>query len=271
MIAWQTVRVVKRDRTLQASNTALSEANKALFGANREIQAQTERKSAFLARMSHDLRNPMNAIIGFTRMVLRRSGDALPDRQKENLERVIEAANRLLDLINELLDLSKIEAGRMDVNVETFDVKQLVEACCAEAGPLVAEKPDVALVCDVSEGVGEAETDKGRLRQILTNLLSNAIKFTDRGEIAVRVSRVDEQMVVAVSDTGSGIPADALETIFEEFQQVKGSDPQHKGTGLGLPICKGFAELLGGSIRVESQVGKGSTFTIRIPMIYREG
>ena len=236
----------------------------------REIQEQAERKSVFLTNMSHELRSPMNSIIGFTRMVLRRAGDALPDRQKGNLEKVLEAANRLLGLINELMDLSKIEAGRMDVNVEAFDVRQLIEGCCAEAEPLVAEKPDVTLVHDVSDGVGEARTDKGRVHQIVTNLLSNAIKFTDQGEIAVRVSKVDEQLVVSVSDTGSGIPPDALETIFEEFQQVKGSDPQHKGTGLGLPICKGFAELLGGSIRVESEVGRGSIFTVRIPVLYTE-
>jgi signal transduction histidine kinase len=151
-----------------------------------------------------------------------------------------------------------------------YEVKNLVAGRCAEVEPLVMAKPDVELTCEVPDDIGEANTDQGRLRQILMNLLSNAIKFTDRGEVTVRASKIEEQLVISVSDTGSGIPSDALETVFEEFQQVKGSDPQHKGTGLGLPICKGFAELLGGSIWVESEVGKGSTFTIRIPMIYKK-
>ena len=238
--------------------------------ANRRIQQATERKSRFLANMSHELRTPMNAILGFTRMVLRRAGDALPERQKENLGKVIEAGNRLLGLINDLLDLSKIEAGRMDVEVKRFRVETLVRSCCSEIEPLVAKKLGVDLVCDVADDVGEAETDEGRVRQIVMNLLGNAIKFTDQGEVAVRVRRETDDIVIAVSDTGAGIPQDALDTVFEEFQQVKGSDAERRGTGLGLPTCKGFAELLGGSIRVESEVGKGSTFTIRIPMIYIE-
>ena len=234
----------------------------------REIHEQTERKSRFLASMSHELRTPMNAIVGFTRMVLRRSGDILPDRQKDNLSKVLQSADHLLDLINDILDLSKIEAGRMDVNVERFGVKELIAGCCAEIEPLV--KPGVALKYDVSDDVGEATTDKGRVRQIVGNLLSNAVKFTERGEVVIHAIQEGGSAVISVSDTGPGIPADATDSIFEEFRQVKGSDPQHRGTGLGLSICKGFAELLGGSIRVESEVGKGSTFTVRIPMAYSE-
>ncbi len=108
------------------------------------------------------------------------------------------------------------------------------------------------------------------MRQIVINLLSSALKFTEAGEVAVRTSKANEHLVIAVSDTGTGIPADALDSIFEEFQQVKGSDLQHKGTGLGLPITKGFAELLGGSISVQSEMGKGSTFTVRVPVVYQE-
>ena len=232
----------------------------------------SERKSRFLADMSHELRTPMNAIIGFTNLVLRRSGSALPARQKENLEKVIQSADRLLTLINGLLDLSRIEAGRMDVNAERFDIRKLIAGCCAEVEPLV--KPGVALGYDVPEDIGDAHTDRNRLRHIVMNLLGNALKFTETGEVAVRVWKEGGRddgafLLIAVSDTGSGIPADALETIFEEFQQVKGSDPQHKGTGLGLPIAKGFAELLGGWISVESDVGSGSTFTVRMPVVYR--
>ena len=239
----------------------------------REIQEQTERKSAFMASMSHEIRTPMNAIIGFTRMVLRREVN-ISERNRENLQKVRISADHLLDLINGILDLSKIEAGRTEVNAERFDVKETIAACCAEVEPLVEAKPGVKLEYTVSEDVGEADTDPGRLRQIAINLLSNALKFTNQGEVAVRVSKDGasdgESLVIAVSDTGTGIPEDALESIFEEFQQVKGSDPQHKGTGLGLPITKGFAELLGGNISVQSQVGKGSTFTVRVPVVYRE-
>ncbi len=235
----------------------------------RQIQVQTERKSAFLASMSHELRTPMNAIIGFTRMVLRRKSENLTERQKDNLTKVTHSADHLLNLINDILDLSKIEAGRMEVQVEPFDVKKLIAACCAAVDPLV--KPGVALKHEVADNLGKATTDQGRLRQIVINLLSNALKFTDSGEVALRTSKANEHLMIAVSDTGTGIPADALEAIFEEFQQVKGSDPQHKGTGLGLPITKGFAELLGGTISVQSEVGKGSTFTVRVPVVYKEG
>jgi len=236
----------------------------------REIQDQTQRKSRFLANMSHELRSPMNAIMGFTNMVLRRSGDALPERQKGNLEKVLEAGNRLLESINGLLDLSKIEAGRMDVEMTRFSVSALLQSCCAEAEPLVAEKPGVGLLCDPDDSVGEADTDQGRARHIITNLLSNAIKHTDAGEVAVRARREGDDIVIAVSDTGAGIPEDALDTIFEEFRQVEGSDTERKGTGLGLPIAQKTTELLGGSISVVSTVGKGSTFTVRIPAMYQE-
>ena len=175
--------------------------------ANRQIQEQTERKSAFLASMSHELRTPMNAIIGFTRMVLRRAGDALGDRQRENLDHVIHSANHLLTLINDLLDLSKIESGRMDVDLERFSVRRLVAGCCVEVEPLVIERPEAKLLYDVADGIGEAHTDQGRLRQVLLNLLSNAIKFTDEGEVGVRARQEGEDLVIAVSDTGAGIPA----------------------------------------------------------------
>ena len=237
----------------------------------REIQEQTQRKSAFLASMGHDLRTPMNAIKGFTSLVLRRIGDSIPERHRDNLNTVIQASDHLLAMINDLMDLSKIEAGRMDVNPEQFDVKALVASCCATVSPLVAEKPDVVLDCDVPDDVGEVNTDQARVRQMVINLLSNAIKFTDSGSVTVQSHREDDQLVIAVAGTGKGIPPDEIDTIFDEYRQVKGSDSEHKGTGLGLSIVKKFAELLGGSIGVESEVGVGSTFTVRIPNTYEEG
>ncbi len=240
-----------------------------LEAANREIREQTDRKSTFLASMSHEIRTPMTAIKGYVDNMLDGITGELNERQKRNLTRVTQNSDHLMNLINDILDLSKIEAGRMDVDVKSFDVKELIASCCDTVGPLV--KSGVALKQEISRDVGEAHTDEGRLRQIVINLLSNALKFTEAGEVAVRTSKANEHLVIAVSDTGTGIPADALESIFEEFQQVKGSDPQHKGTGLGLPITKGFAELLGGSIGVQSEVGKGSTFTVKVPVVYKEG
>ncbi len=269
----------------------------------REIQEATERKSAFLASMSHELRTPMNAIKGFTNVVLRRIGREIPDRQRENLEKVDQASDHLLAMINDLLDLSKIEAGRMDVNPERFDVGELVTSACDTVSPLIQE--GVELRQDVAVDIGEANTDKARLQQMVINLLSNAIKFTDSGEVVVRAnlaplvtsrppagtlgdteterdgsadsspptadSSTASELIISVSDTGKGIPADELPTIFDEYRQAEGSESSvQKGTGLGLSITKKFAELLGGSITLESEVGKGSTFTVTIPTEYTE-
>jgi signal transduction histidine kinase len=233
----------------------------------RTIQENTEKKSAFLASMSHELRTPMNAIKGFTNLVLRRAGEALPDRQRENLVKVTHASDHLLAMINDILDLSKIEAGRMDVNPESFDVRSLVTSCCDTVTPLVGDT--VLLHQDVADDIGEAKTDQARVRQMLINLLSNALKFTDEGHVTVKARSADGTLTLSVTDTGKGIPDDELPTIFDEYRQVKGSESSvQKGTGLGLSITKKFAELLGGSIGVESEIGKGSTFTVRVPVKY---
>ena len=261
------------EQKVEERTQALQEKNRDLEIANQQVLEATRRKSQFLAGMSHELRTPMNAIIGFTRLVLRRAGDVLPERQRDNLVKVKESADHLLNLINELLDLSKIEAGRMEVQPVLFDVKRFMLACGETVYPLV--KPGVQLHHEISSEVGEAQTDEEGLRHIVINLLSNAIKFTDAGEIVVRV-RVEGQadgdvsLVIAVADTGVGIAAEALGTIFEEFQQVEGSTQRRKGTGLGLPIAKRWAELLGGSLEAVSVLGKGSTFTVTIPVVYRK-
>ena len=178
------------------------------------------------------------------------------------------ASDHLLGMINDLLDLSKIEAGRMDVNTEPFDVKELVATCCDTVSPLI--QAGVELKQDVADDVGEANTDKARVQQMVINLLSNAIKFTDSGSVSVSASKADGQLVVAVTDTGKGIPADELPTIFDEYRQAEGSESVvQKGTGLGLSITKKFAELLGGTIEVTSVVGEGSVFTVWIPAQYQ--
>ena len=235
----------------------------------REIQEQTERKSAFLASMSHELRTPMNAIKGFANLILRRETGGMSERAQENLGKIDQASNHLLAMLNDLLDLSKIEAGRMDVTPERFDVGELVTLACDTVSPLIQE--GVELRQAVSDDIGELNTDKARLQQMVINLLSNAIKFTDSGSVTVTASAEDGVLVVSVTDTGKGIPADELPTIFDEYRQAEGSESAvQKGTGLGLSITKKFAELLGGTIGVESEVGKGSTFMVRLPVVYQE-
>jgi signal transduction histidine kinase len=211
----------------------------------------------------------MNAIKGFTNLVLSREGDKLSERGQGNLQKATQASDHLLGMINDLLDLSKIEAGRMDVDPERFNVKDLVTSAWDTVSPLVKE--GVELHQDVADDIGEANTDKARVHQMVINLLSNAIKFTDSGSVTVSASQADGQLVIAVADTGKGIPADELPTIFDEYRQAEGSESSvQKGTGLGLSITKKFAELLGGTIGVESAVGKGSTFSVRVPVEFRE-
>ena len=237
-----------------------------LEGARDEAMAATQAKSKFLAGMSHELRTPLNAIIGFTRIVMRRGKSVLPLKQYENLEKILTSAEHLLGLINSILDLSKVEAGRMDVRPSEFTLEPLLDLCLKTVEPLL-RSDRVRLVKDIEDGQIALFTDQDKLRQILINLLSNAVKFTDKGEIRVRAVMRERKLLLAVADTGAGIPASALAFIFEEFRQVDdGSTRTHKGTGLGLSISRRLAMLLGGEITVESELGVGSTFTLAIPM-----
>ena len=268
LVAWQTARVVRRDRRLQNSNTdlysanqAMSTANHELFRVNRELQDATQHKSDFLARMSHDLRTPMNAIIGYTRILLRRSKENLEERQYRNLENIQVSADHLLELINDILDLSKIEAGRMEVNRQVVELAALMNECASAVESLV--RPGVELRRQVEE-VEPVETDPELLRRVVNNLLGNAVKFTEQGSITVGLGVVDGQVELSVADTGVGIPEEEQAGIFDEFSQVSGSGEAAQGSGLGLAIAKKSVELLGGSIEVESKIGRGTTFTVRL-------
>jgi len=235
----------------------------------REIaEAATQAKSEFLANMSHELRTPMNAIIGFTRLVMRRSQDVLPQRQYENLEKILISAEHLLTLINDILDLSKIEAGHMEIHPVSFQLGALVDVCLRTLEPMV-QSERIRLVQEIDAALPPLATDQDKVKQILMNLLSNAAKFTTEGSITITARHYDGEITIAVTDTGIGIPAEALEHIFEEFRQVDSSTTrQYGGTGLGLSISRRLAQLLGGDITVQSTFGVGSTFTVRLPLHY---
>ena len=229
---------------------------------NIQIREANKLKSDFLARMSHDLRTPMNAIIGYTRILLRKSKDALDERQYRNLGNVQISANNLLTLINDILDLSKIESGRMDIKLDQIDLKSLVAECAASIESLV--KPEVQLLQELGE-IAPVRTDPDRVRRMVMNLLSNAAKFTEAGSITLSLRTVDGWAELTVADTGIGIPESDLPHIFDEFRQAERRDGSRKeGTGLGLAIVKKSTDLLGGTIRVESEEGRGSVFTLRI-------
>jgi signal transduction histidine kinase/CheY-like chemotaxis protein len=261
---------IELEDKVKARTRELEAANRELQIANVKIREADRLKSEFLANMSHELRTPMNAIIGFTRLVRRKSADLLPTRQLENLEKVEISANQLLALINDILDLSKIEAGKMSVNIMPFEFMPLVDTCFSTVEPMV-KAGKVQLIKELPEDLPEMLSDQDKLKQIIINLLSNALKFTEKGEVKLSAELEDASLKIAVSDTGVGIPADALEYIFDEFRQVDGSSTrEHGGTGLGLSITKKLAHILGGTIEASSVEGQGSTFTVILPLTQKD-
>ena len=231
----------------------------------------TEAKSQFLASMSHELRTPMNAIIGFTRLVMRRCKEVLPEQQYGNLEKILASANHLLALLNDVLDLSKIEAGKMAVLIERFEVAALIGEVQSVIQPLMAKNANT-LVVECTPDVGAMRTDQTKLRQNLFNLLSNAAKFTKEGRITLAARRLgrngDDWVEFRVSDTGIGMSQEQLSRLFEVFSQAEASTARdYGGTGLGLAITRRYCRLLGGDVTVESAPGAGATFTIMLPAV----
>ncbi len=222
-------------------------------------------KSRFLANMSHELRTPMNAIIGFSRLVLRRGGDQLDTRNRENIEKILTSGEHLLRLINEILDISKIEAGQADIRVGSYRPAKVIEQCTSTIEPMV--RHGVALKSEVDPELPLAQGDVAKIRQILVNLLGNAAKHTRHGAITVRATAEGGNLRVDVIDTGVGIRPEVHDRIFEEFGKAdNGPVERGESTGLGLTISRRLARLMGGDVTLASALGRGSTFTLRLPL-----
>lgn len=252
-----------------ATQSVLAIQNARLFREIEEKSIQLEtankHKSQFLANVSHELRTPLNAIIGFTRIVLRKAEQLAP-LQRENLQKVLISSEHLLRLINGLLDLAKIEAGRMEIYAEIFKVDEVINLVAATVEPMLKDSK-VKIVKDIAADLPPLNTDREKLKQVLLNLASNAAKFTEQGEIRMTARRDNGAMTITVADTGIGMKQEAMDYIFDEFRQVDMSTTRkYGGTGLGLAIVKKLTDLLGGDIAVESEEGKGSKFTITIPI-----
>jgi GAF domain-containing protein len=243
---------------------------KELEVANRELAVASQHKSEFLANMSHELRTPLNAIIGFSEVLSERMFGELNEKQEEYSKDIHASGQHLLSLINDILDLSKIEAGRMELELSDFHLPTALDSALT----LVRERAGrrgIALQMNVDERLGQIQADERKLRQVVLNLLSNAIKFTpEGGRIEVFAAPKDAFVEVSVSDTGVGIAAEDQEKVFEEFRQVGTAERKAEGTGLGLTLCRKFVELHGGRIWVKSQVGAGSTFAFTIPVRHGE-
>jgi signal transduction histidine kinase len=254
-----------------ATQSVLAIQNARLFreieDKGRELEAANRHKSEFLANVSHELRTPLNAIIGFSEVLQEKLFGELNEKQAEYTDDILSSGRHLLSLINDILDLSKIEAGRMELEVTTFDLPMAIE----NALLLVRERASrhgIKLERVIDDRLGDFTGDERKIKQVLVNLLSNAVKFTpEGGQIKVDASLGDSAVIVSVIDSGIGIAKQDQEAIFEEFRQASGDYAQKReGTGLGLTLTRKFVEMHGGKIWVESEVGKGSKFTFTLPI-----
>ena len=254
------------ERKVKERTQELEVVNQKLQESNLELQRANSLKSEFLANMSHELRTPLNAVIGFSELLLDTGSGTLGEDQKDYVADILSSGRHLLELINEILDLSKIEAGKMKLSAEEFEIGPV----CEEAMALLrveAGRKHIEIVLDVEDSALEVRADRNKVKQIMNNLLSNAVKFTHPGgRVTLRTRRVVDRLAVSVIDTGIGIKDEDQERIFQAFTQVDGSYARrYQGTGLGLTLVKKFVEMHGGSVTLESRFGEGSDFTFTIP------
>ena len=251
---------------VETRTQALAQTVGELEEKSRQLAEASRHKSQFLANMSHELRTPLNSVLGFTEMLADGLYGELPEKVKVTLGRIQSNGRHLLGLINDVLDLSKIEAGQLTLAMEDYSIGQIVKAVVATTEPLARAK-GLRLSATVADGLPFGHGDERRISQVLLNLAGNAVKFTDRGSIDITAMTREGHFEILVRDTGPGIAPEHQQRIFEEFQQIDGSSTRQKGgTGLGLAISKRIVELHGGRIDLDSLVGAGSTFRVRLPV-----
>ncbi|WP_019503751.1 hybrid sensor histidine kinase/response regulator [Pleurocapsa sp. PCC 7319] len=277
------IRIHRAEQAVRLANQRLRASNELLVLKNQELERQQQQiklqniklqesynlKSEFLATMSHELRTPMNAIMGFSQLLLRQYPDPLTEQQQNLVRRIFNNSKSLLDMINEMLDFSKIEAGKLEVNSQKFDLNYLVKLTVEELRSLAIQK-HLNLAVDIQLEDQFIIQDLNFVKRTLINLVSNAIKFTEAGEVKVKVWSTDETKVaISVTDTGIGIAPEDHEKIFQAFRQGDQSfTRKHSGTGLGLAITQSLVKMMGGKISLDSELGKGATFTVEIPRKY---
>lgn len=268
----------ERKEELGRINAELQDTNRGVVALYAELDERadylrraSELKSSFLSNMSHEFRTPLNSMLALTRMLLDRMDGELTPEQERQIRFIQQSANELSEMVNDLLDIAKVEAGRLEVKPKTFEVEDLFGALRGMLKPLLAES-SVKLSFEVADRLPTLYTDEQKVSQVLRNFISNAIKFTPRGEVRVTACQDGSQIEFAVTDTGIGISASDQRIIFEEFAQIDSSlQRQVKGTGLGLPLSRKLAQLLGGRVEVISAVGEGSTFKFVIPAVFADG
>ncbi len=260
-------------RQLQDLQMELDETNRGVLALYAELDTQaqqlrqaTELKSRFLAYMSHEFRTPISSIRSLTRLLLDRVDGPLTPEQEKQIQFIRTTSEEFTDMVNDLLDLAKVEAGRIDISPAWFELVDLFAALRGMFKPVLVN-PEVQLIFEEPVGTGQLFTDNGKLSQILRNFISNALKFTQHGEIRVSAVQEGESMVFSVSDTGIGIAPEFHDAIFQDFIQLDSPIQKRlRGTGLGLSLSKRLAELLGGHVGLQSEAGKGSVFSVTVPL-----
>jgi signal transduction histidine kinase len=267
----------RRQEELSQLNRELEDTNRGVVALYAELDERadflrrvSESKSRFLSNMTHEFRSPLNSIMSLSRMLLDKLDGPLTIEQEKQVGFIRRAATDLSNLVDDLLDLAKVEAGKVSIRPESFELEGLFNSLRGTLRPLLAQNSSVNLVFDDPVEIPLLHTDEAKLSQILRNFISNALKYTEKGEVRVSAQMDDSEHVrISVADTGIGIAPENHARIFEEFEQVEGPQQRKiKGTGLGLPLAKSLAELLGGSVHLESQLGLGSTFCVRLPRRY---
>jgi PAS domain S-box-containing protein len=256
------------ERKVQEATAELADQNELLRRQHIALEQASALKSQFLANMSHEFRTPLNAILGYTHMLLNGVSGAVSDSQRKSLQRIDSNSRHLLALINDILDITRIEAGRMPLNLVTFAIPELVDEVMAELEPII-KRSALTVEAKVRGRLPKVRSDRQKVKQIVLNLLSNALKFTPSGSVTITAMNdvKTQAIVIAVTDTGVGIATEDQAKVFEDFRQLDSSPTRgYGGTGLGLSICRRLSQMLGGTIDLQSEMGEGSTFALTLPM-----